>query len=212
MGLWRFVDLQLLSISPQTTTPTSADRQQGKKRATAARSRTFLFLPQTPCFKRRSLCTCPTKKAFYYYLSLLLRDITFIVPTSQFQTRHHELFFFGLYDMMDLVQRFSTAIPAARAFADDRPTLIVSWWCTCYSITIIVFRVCGRYVRTEKIFFEDGLMIGAVAFLVTRMGLVHAILYHGTNNTLVADFSDNDIARRELGSKLVLASRVMYAA
>lgn len=113
---------------------------------------------------------------------------------------------------MDLIQRFPSAIPVARTFADDRPTLIVSWWCTCYSITVIIFRVCGRYVRTEKIFIEDGVMLAAVAFLVTRMGLVHAILLYGTNNTLVTGFSQDEVAKRQLGSKLVLASRVMYTA
>ena len=48
--------------------------------------------------------------------------------------------------------------------------------------------------------------------LLGRMGLVHVILRWGTNNTLVEGLSAQDIYQREIGSKLVLPSRILYAA
>ena len=49
--------------------------------------------------------------------------------------------------------------------------------------------------------------------LMARMALVHVILRFGTNNASIAgDLDAEGIRRRELGSKLVLASRIMYAA
>jgi len=43
------------------------------------------------------------------------------------------------------------------------------------------------------------------------MGLVHAILLFGTNNITTGGLSAEDIHEREIGSKLVLASRIFYA-
>ena len=114
--------------------------------------------------------------------------------------------------MMDLLRRFVTAAPPLRTFHDDKPTLLVSWWCTFYAITIILFRVCGRYIRTEKIFVEDGLMLAAVVPLLMRMAFVHVVLLYGTNNTVTTDLTALEIQHRQTGSQMVLASRIMYAA
>jgi hypothetical protein len=113
---------------------------------------------------------------------------------------------------MDLFRRAVTEPPELRAFRDDKPTLLVSWWCTFYAITIIIIRVCGRYVRTEKIFSEDGTMLLAIIPLLIRMAFVHVVLLFGTNNTVTTDLTAEGIRRREIGSRLVLASRIMYAA
>ena len=49
--------------------------------------------------------------------------------------------------------------------------------------------------------------------LLARMGFVHVILLFGTNNALVIDASNpEDITSRAIGSRLVLVSRIMYAA
>ncbi|KAI9874780.1 MAG: hypothetical protein M1830_009296 [Pleopsidium flavum] len=48
--------------------------------------------------------------------------------------------------------------------------------------------------------------------LMLRMGLVHVILIWGTNNAVTTGLTDVEIQHREIGSKLVLASRIMYAA
>lgn len=113
---------------------------------------------------------------------------------------------------MDLLRRVVTEAPELRSFRDDKPTLLVSWWCTLYSIAIILVRVCGRYVRTERLFTEDGTMLLAIVPLLIRMAFVHVVLLYGTNNTLTMDLTAEGIRQRELGSRLVLASRVMYAA
>lgn len=45
-----------------------------------------------------------------------------------------------------------------------------------------------------------------------RMGLVHVVLTHGTNNTTTDELSRTQIMHRVTGSKLVLAARIFYAA
>jgi hypothetical protein len=113
---------------------------------------------------------------------------------------------------MDLLRRLVTEPPEQQPFRQNKPTLLVSWWCTAYSITIIFFRVAGRYVRTEKIFVEDGLMLLAILPLLMRMAFTHVVLLYGTNNTVTTGLTDLAIHRREIGSQLVLVSRIMYAA
>ena len=71
----------------------------------------------------------------------------------------------------------------------------------------------GRYIRTERLFSEDKIMAASIIPLLARMGIVHVILLYGTNNVLVTDGLDaENIRRRAIGSRLVLASRIMYAA
>ena len=47
--------------------------------------------------------------------------------------------------------------------------------------------------------------------LLARMALVHLVLLWGTNNTTTAGLTARDIHYRQIGSRLVLASRIMYA-
>lgn len=47
--------------------------------------------------------------------------------------------------------------------------------------------------------------------LLARMGLVHLVLLWGTNNTTTEGMTARDTHYREIGSRLVLASRIMYA-
>lgn len=47
--------------------------------------------------------------------------------------------------------------------------------------------------------------------LLARMGLVHVILMYGTNNVDGANLTPYEIYLRQIGSKLVLASRINYA-
>jgi hypothetical protein len=75
-----------------------------------------------------------------------------------------------------------------------------------------MFRVCGRYIRTERLFKEDWLAFGCLIPLFCRMAVVHIILLYGTNNALITDQSESAIRRRAIGSKLVLVSRIFYAA
>lgn len=111
---------------------------------------------------------------------------------------------------MDLVRRLACTAPEAWTFRHDKPTLLVSWWCTFYALVVIFVRVCGRYVRAEKVFIEDAIMMVAIAPLFIRMGLAHVVLTHGTNNVVTTGLSEEDIRRRVVGSQVVLASRIMY--
>src|ERR1700743_2891115 len=92
------------------------------------------------------------------------------------------------------------------------PTLIVSWWCTLFSLTAILIRVFGRWVRTERLFREDWIMFYSIIPLMIRMALVHVILIWGTNNTKTGGMTSLQIHHREIGSRLVLAARIFYAA
>ena len=102
--------------------------------------------------------------------------------------------------------------PAVRTRAEDNPTLLVSWWCTIFALVIILFRLAGRIIRTERLFREDKIMALAIIPLMVRMGLVHVILLFGTNNIQTMGLSPESIERRKIGSGLVLASRICYAA
>lgn len=101
-----------------------------------------------------------------------------------------------------------SAPPPLRSFRDDKPTLLVCWWCTIFSAVIILFRVCGRYVRTERLFREDWIAFACLIPLFIRMAFVHVVLLFGTNNVVTDTLTDHDIYRREIGSRLVLASRI----
>ena len=60
---------------------------------------------------------------------------------------------------------------------------------------------------------EDKIMAVSIIPLLSRMALVHVILRYGTNNAIIPDdLGPEGIRRRELGSKLVLPSRILYAA
>ncbi|APA09977.1 hypothetical protein SS1G_05758 [Sclerotinia sclerotiorum 1980 UF-70] len=113
---------------------------------------------------------------------------------------------------MEVLRRYATEAPDQRAWIDTKPTFIVSWWCTIFAITIILFRISGRYVRTEKLYLEDGIMMVAIIPLLTRMAFVHVILMFGTNNSLTLGLSSEDVRKRRIGSQLVLFSRILYAA
>lgn len=110
-----------------------------------------------------------------------------------------------------LARRLSTEPPAVQDSLATNPTLIVSWFCTIYSLFIITVRVLGRWVRTEKLFREDKIMLWSIIPLLVRMGLVHVILLWGTNSTQTFALGAGNIHRRSIGSRLVLASRIFYA-
>lgn len=104
--------------------------------------------------------------------------------------------------------------PPLRPFSADKPTLLVCWWITSFCTVIILLRVAGRFVRTERLFREDKTAALALVPLFLRMGCVHVILIYGTNNAQLAGagVSDEDLRKRSVASGLVLLSRVLYAA
>jgi len=102
--------------------------------------------------------------------------------------------------------------PPPRSFNDDKATLLVCWWCSIFACVIIMFRVIGRYIRTEKLFVEDKIAFMCLVPILSRMALLHVVLLWGTNNTLTDGMSETEIWRRGIGSRLVLGSRMFYAA
>jgi hypothetical protein len=102
--------------------------------------------------------------------------------------------------------------PPLHSFTQDKPTLLISWWSTIFCTVIILLRVCGRFIRTEKLFTEDKMAALALIPLFLRMGCVHVILVYGTNNAQLVNFSDDELHRKSIASGLVLLSRVLYAA
>ncbi|RFU77850.1 integral membrane [Trichoderma arundinaceum] len=104
--------------------------------------------------------------------------------------------------------------PPLRAFSQDKPSLLVCWWATIFCALMIVLRIAGRFIRTERLFSEDKFAAVALIPLFLRMGCVHFILINGTNNT---DFTGvtltpDELRKRSIASGLVLLSRILYAA
>src|ERR1700712_2732671 len=92
--------------------------------------------------------------------------------------------------------------PPARAFRDDKATLLVCLWGRIFAAVLILFRVCGRYIRSERLFKEDWLAFACLIPLFIRMAIVHVVLLFGTNNAITTGLSDEDIWRRSMGSRL----------
>ncbi|KAF9630586.1 hypothetical protein BFW01_g1148 [Lasiodiplodia theobromae] len=115
--------------------------------------------------------------------------------------------------LLDARSFYDDPPPAPRTRLENHPTLLFSWWCTLFSFVIILFRLCGRFIRTERFFREDKVMALSIIPLFVRMGFVHVILLYGTNNVDITNLTDpHRIWKREIGSKLVLCSRISYAA
>ncbi|RMZ75314.1 hypothetical protein DV737_g5341, partial [Chaetothyriales sp. CBS 132003] len=115
-------------------------------------------------------------------------------------------------DLLTARSIYSSEPPDFQSRDDINPTFLVSWWCTIFSVTIILIRLFGRWIRTEKLFLEDKIMFWSMVPLLIRMGFVHVVLIFGTNNTVTSDLTHEEILRREIGSRLVLAARIFYAA
>jgi len=103
--------------------------------------------------------------------------------------------------------------PPARPFSDTKPTLLTSWWITALCAVVIILRLVGRFIRVERLFREDVWAAAALLPLFIRMGFVHPVLVHGTNNVLIdSPLSDDELENRALGSKLVLVARILHPA
>ncbi|KAJ5676869.1 uncharacterized protein N7477_002502 [Penicillium maclennaniae] len=106
---------------------------------------------------------------------------------------------------------YSPNVPDYESRTQINPTLLMSWWATGFSLAIIVVRLCGRYVRLERFFPEDKMMVLSIIPLSIRMVLVHFVLIYGTNNVKTDGLTAEEISKREIGSKLVLVARIFYA-
>ncbi|KAJ5401009.1 hypothetical protein N7465_011498 [Penicillium sp. CMV-2018d] len=94
-------------------------------------------------------------------------------------------------------------------------TLIILWVFTWVTIGLIVFRLLVRKLKGFQFVLGDYFAMGAILCALARLGLVHVIIIWGTNNMSTKfrhthDFTSEEIRRREIASKLVLANRVFY--
>jgi hypothetical protein len=104
---------------------------------------------------------------------------------------------------------------------ENLPTLLFSWFCTAGALTMIIIRTFGRLVRNNQLFAEDKVMLISIIPLLARMALIHIVMLWGTNNVnidyLSADAAragisyEEEVWRRSVASRLVLAARIMYA-
>jgi hypothetical protein len=106
---------------------------------------------------------------------------------------------------------FNEQPPDLQTKIDMNPTLLVSWWATGFALVAIIIRVAGRWVRVERLFREDKIMLYSVIPLLIRMALIHVVLIWGTNNTVSTGLTELEIRHREIGSKIVLVARIFYA-
>ncbi|KAL7929319.1 hypothetical protein V8C35DRAFT_197691 [Trichoderma chlorosporum] len=107
-----------------------------------------------------------------------------------------------------------SSAPPERPFSDAKPTLLVAWWITLFCTCLILLRLSGRYIRVEKLFIEDKITALALLPLYIRIACTHIVLLYGTNNVQLTglDLSSNDIDRKIIASKVVLAGRIFHAA
>lgn len=113
---------------------------------------------------------------------------------------------------MELLPRaLESGPPRLRTRMDNHATLLVSWWCTGCALVLILLRLWGRFLRTDRLFTEDKVMAVSIIPLLIRMALVDPILLYGTNNIDVTGLDPIAVRERAMGSRLVLASRIFYA-
>jgi hypothetical protein len=107
--------------------------------------------------------------------------------------------------------------PSTDTMANDtQVTIVITWVFTWLAEALMTLRLLMRKFRKQRFDISDYLTIAAMAFLIVRLGLVHVVLVWGTNNISAAYrqsnvFPDQEIWQREVGSKLTLASRAVYA-
>ncbi|CAK3765394.1 Hypothetical predicted protein [Lecanosticta acicola] len=114
--------------------------------------------------------------------------------------------------ILDARQLWSTAPPEMRSRLANWPTVLFSWWCTSFAAVIIITRVLGRKVRSDRLFREDWIMLFSCVPMFIRMILVHFVLIYGTNNiALDRELTPARLEQHSIGARLVLASRIFYA-
>lgn len=116
-----------------------------------------------------------------------------------------------MVSITQIFSRLDSQPPAPKTRLELNATLIVSWWCTIFSLIIILIRVMGRWVRTEQLFREDKVMLWSIVPLMIRMAFIHPVLLWGTNNVVTSGLTEIEIYHRSIGSRLVLGARIWYA-
>lgn len=97
----------------------------------------------------------------------------------------------------------------------EDPTLLIHWLFSWLAAAVMIARLVWRYAAFRRWTAGDYLTIGALACCFVRLGMIHIVLTYGTNNLTAAQraaemWTETDIARRILGSKLAVANRFFY--
>lgn len=95
-------------------------------------------------------------------------------------------------------------------------TLVVTYICAILAMILIFVRLIWRYYRGERMYADDVWMGVSLGPLLIRLGVIHVVLVYGTNNIDYDDISVMAMSQREkdqrvIGSKMILASRILYA-
>lgn len=95
------------------------------------------------------------------------------------------------------------------------PTLLIHWLFSGLAFAVMLARLVWRKVAKQPFNMGDYLTMAACICLVARVGLIHVVLTWKTNNMSAAlrktyVFTEDDIYRRTVGSKLSLVNRVFY--
>ncbi|KAI5844037.1 hypothetical protein DFP73DRAFT_551362 [Morchella snyderi] len=97
----------------------------------------------------------------------------------------------------------------------DLTTLVVGYVFYTICFLIIIIRLAATWAREKKWRHDDYWMLGALAVLVVRTVVVHLVLVWDTNNIeewARSGLQEQEVERREMGSKMALVARTCYAA
>lgn len=95
---------------------------------------------------------------------------------------------------------------------NNQDVRITTWACTIIASIVILLRIVGRKWRKQKYFSDDYLVVVSLLPLLSRAGMIDIVLLYGTNNVASTEgFTAEDIRQHEIGSKLTLGTRILYA-
>ncbi|UPK92897.1 hypothetical protein LCI18_003832 [Fusarium solani-melongenae] len=97
----------------------------------------------------------------------------------------------------------------------DDPTLLIHWLFSILALIVMGVRLLWRKIARQPFNTGDYLTMAACLCCMVRLALIHVVLTWGTNNVPAAVrktkiFTDDEIYRREIGSKFAIANRVFY--
>jgi hypothetical protein len=95
------------------------------------------------------------------------------------------------------------------------PTLIILWVFACVATIIMILRLIMRKLRKQRFEVSDYVTMACMLCLLARSAFDHVVIIWGTSDVTEAFrashvFTADDIYKREVGSKLVVATRLFY--
>lgn len=95
------------------------------------------------------------------------------------------------------------------------PTVIILWVFACVAMIIMILRLVMRKLRKQRFEASDYVTMACMFLLLARTTLDHVVIIWGTNDVTEAFrashvFTADDIYQREVGSKLIVTTRLIY--